>query len=95
MTQLSGRAKVHLLCDTECVSPADRIQRAAGQPAVVHRHGGRPQPSPSFLLPGPPGDGEDGHHQLPGENHGLHEGPGDPSASGERHVREVTANISP
>lgn len=81
---------VHQLCVTQFVCPVDGIQRAAGQPAVVHRHHGRPLPSPSRLLPGPPGDREDGYHQLPGENNGFYEGPGDPSASRKRHGRQVT-----
>lgn len=85
---------VHQLCVTEFVCSVDGIQRGASQPAVVHRHHGRPLPSPSRLLPGPPGDREDGYHQLPGENDGFYESPGDPSASRKRHGRQVTATVN-
>lgn len=78
------------MCITECVCPVDGVQRAAGQPVVVHWHRGRPLPSPSCLLPGPPGDWEDGYHQLPGENNGFYQSPGDSSASRKRHGRQVT-----
>lgn len=67
-----------------------RMQRAAGRSGAVHRHRGRPIHSSSPLLPGPPSDGEDGHHHVSGENYGFHQSAGDPSASRERHVCQVT-----
>lgn len=90
LTCAAGRAAAHQMCVTECVCPVDGVQRAAGQPVVVHWHRGRPLPSPSRLLPGPPGDWEDGYHQLPGESNGFYQSPGDSSASRKRHGRQVT-----
>lgn len=77
------------MCVAECLSAVKRIRRAAGQPAAVHRHGGRPVPSPSCLLPGPPGDGENSYHHVPGENTWRHESLGGPPASREQHVCKV------
>lgn len=91
-TKVRCLAEEQLFLRSLFVSSVDGIQRAAGQPAVVHRHRGRPLPSPSFFLPGPPGDWEDGYHRLPGEDYGWHQSPGDPSAPRKQHVRQVTAS---